>query len=308
MSPRPGACSPWVNGTDVAALPRVAQAIAKNQSGQSGATFPAFDDDTITAICAESATMATDILYELSGSQFTGECGPVTIRPVARPKNVDARAFLADGGAWGFGAAWGSTSWYGLGEGNVVTHFGDSAPPELPLGVFPVRTVLQVKIDGVVIPGPYDPATQTGEWELRDFKTLVRIRPTASSVPTERWGWPVNQIGDLPDTQEGTFSVTYTYGQDCGVGGRRSAKLLAETFALPQFGDSSLIPQRVTSLNRQGITAVVVDPIDILNKGMTGIYAVDAWLLAVNPTKARHQSVAWSPDIAKVRRTPRASV
>ena len=305
MSPRPGSCAPWITGEDVRNLPRVALAIAKNAAGQGPGGFPSFSDAEVTAICAESAVMATDILYELSGKQFTGDCGPVTIRPVARPKNVDGRPFLADGGSWGFAASWGASSWYGLGEGGVVTHFGDSSLPELPLGVFPVRKIIEVKIDGVVIPGPYNPATQTGEWELRDFKTLVRIRPTASSVPTERWGWPVNQIQALPDTQQGTFSVTYTFGQDCGTGGRLSARLLAEVFALPRFGDSSTIPQRVTSVNRQGITAIVADPLDILNKGSTGIYAIDAWLLAVNPTKARQQSVVWSPDIAKVRRVGR---
>jgi hypothetical protein len=199
------------------------------------------------------------------------------------------------GGGWGVGSYSGSISWFGLGIGGVVTRFGTaSAPPEIPLDNYPVTGIIEVKIDGVVIP--------PDEYELRNGRTVVRLRTSASANPTERWGWPTSQVGDLPDTENGTFSITYTYGQDPGDGGRLAAVKLAEYLVLPSFGGVTDFPTRVTDVTRQGISAKVTDAIDLLNKGTTGIYAVDLWLKSVNPSDARRQSVAWSPDRGRPRR------
>ena len=277
------------------------QALGTVKASIAASTY-GYTTQQIQAICAEAASAATDILYARSGRVFTGVCGPVTVRPVARPAGIDQRAWLGGGGAWGLGSAWGAVSWYGLGTGGVVSHFGTSdAPPEVPLGNYPVLDLVQVKIDGVIIP--------TDEYELRDYRTLVRLRPNASATPTERWGWPTSQVGDLPDTEPGTFSVTYTYGQDPGSGGRLACKKMAELLALPSFGVQSHLPTRVTSIQRQGVSAAVADVEDLLSKGLLGIYEVDSWLETVNPTHASRQSVVWSPDLGRPRRqaTPSTS-
>jgi hypothetical protein len=287
---RTGPCSPWINGTDVAAIPSVAAAITKPPK----VNVPAFTVEQVTAICAEAAAAASLILYRKSGMVYSGKCGPVTVRPVARPVNVDRRR-MASGGAWGLGAWMGAASWYNLGLDGVVTHFGDSQPPEIPLPDYPIREIVEVKIDGVVIP-PI-------EYELRDNKTIVRMRPTASYVPTERWGWPTAQINDLPDDQPGTFSITYTFGQDVDDGGRLACRRLAEILALPAFGDMSRLPARLTAISRQGVSANALNVADLISKGQLDIYEVDVWLMAVNPGQADRQSLVWSPDVARVRRT-----
>ena len=195
-------------------------------------------------------------------------------------------------GSWGTCGAWGNTA--------VASHFGCTLPPEIELGVFPVREIIQVLIDGVVIPAD--------EYELRDFRTLVRMRPTASSTPTERWGWPTCQILDLPDSQPGTFSVTYTYGQPPDSAGELAAQRLAEFLCLPQLGDRSLFPTRTTQVSRQGITAQTTDAVDMLKQHRTGIYEVDLWLDAVNPKRLQRDAAVWSPDIGRARRVPVPSV
>ena len=96
--------------------------------------------------------------------------------------------------------------------------------------------------------------------------------------------------------------MTYTFGQDPGSMGRLACKKLAEYLALPQFGDSTHYPQRVTSFTRQGVSAAVVDVMDVLSKKALGIWEVDSWLLRVNPTKATRQSAVWSPDTGRQRR------
>jgi hypothetical protein len=248
-------------------------------------------DALIEAICAEAAFSATEILYRLSGKQFAGQCGPVTIRPVARPVDADSRGFMRRNRSYG---GYGSTSTMSMGMAPVVSQYGPAYPPEIILSDFPVRSIELVKIDGVVIP--------PDEYELREFQRLVRLRPTTSSVPTDRWGWPTSQIPDLPDTEVGTFSITYTFGADPGIGGRMAAIALAESFALPKLGDTSRYPTRVSSFTRQGVAAQVVSPIDMVSKGMTGVVEADTWLMTVNPTKARRQAQVWSPDVQSNRR------
>lgn len=291
-APRTGACAPWISSDRLGRTTLLQAAIthAKLESAKPNSGYVLSDDD-IAEILADCVFNATETLYKLSGRQFAGKCGPVTIRPVARPLNSDFRALVR--GNWSFGG-FGSTSSMFAGLPPVVSPYGPAYAPEIELYDFPVRSIDLVKIDGVVIP--------PDEYELREFKRLVRLRPTSTFTPTERWGWPTSQIPDEPDDQEGTFSITYTFGADPGVGGRNAVLVLAQYMALPQFGDSTRWPSRVSSFTRQGVSAQVVSPIDMLNKGATGIPEVDLWILAVNPTRARRQAVVWSPDRAPNRR------
>ncbi|HEY4452393.1 MAG TPA: hypothetical protein VGN13_12460 [Solirubrobacteraceae bacterium] len=251
------------------------------------------DSGQLQEICAEAASAASGALYELSGQVYTGACGPVTVRPVSRPTDMDTRSW----GAWlsGLGLSGELGTWGIALTTGVLPHYGSSTPPEIDLGVYPVIAVTQVKIDGVVIPST--------EYELRSHKRLIRLRTSASATPTDRWGWPTAQVADLPDTEAGTFSVTYTYGQAPPALGVIAARKLAEYIARPQLGDNKGYPQRVTSMQRQGVSAMVVDVIDVLNKGATGIYEVDLFIRSVNPNKNARQAAVWSPDLGRARRT-----
>jgi hypothetical protein len=292
--PRTSACSPWITSADVQASPGVQAAIYQaTQSTRNTTPTPpvsALNQDVIDVICAECAAAATETLYQKSGKQFTGLCGPVTIRPVFRPTNADTRGWVfAGGGGWGYG--WGASAMGNLGMPPVLALYAEERGAVIELYDYPVNEILQVKIDGVVIP--------SDEWELRDFRWLLRMRPTSDFVPTQRWGWPTSQIPDLPDTQQGTFSITYTYGQDPGQMGRMAAVALAEFFALPLLGNPTAFPQRVTSITRQGVTTQIASSIDIIKTGSTGIPLVDLWLNSVNPKQLTRKPRVWSPDIGR---------
>lgn len=293
--PRNGPCSPWCSAPQIQALAWVSAAATKAIAAGN------LTQEQVTAICATSAQAASEILYELSARAFTGACGPVTIRPVSRPSDADTRTWAASMSPLGWFSSWGLSSGYGMAVPGVMAHYGSAEPPTIKLP-WPVTEILQVKIDGVVIPGPYDAEAQSGEWELRGFRELIRIRPTASFEPTQRWGWPTSQIMDLPDSEQGTFSLTFTFGTPPPASGMMAAVKLAEYLALPQLGDSTHYPQRVTQVTRQGVTTQVANVIDVLSKGSLGIWEVDAFLLAVNPKKLQRQAAVWSPDIGRNRR------
>ncbi len=298
VAPRTSSCSPWITGDDLAGQETVQRATTELLAMAAKSTSTStLTQESVDVILANAANAATEILYRLSGRQFTGRCGPVTIRPTARPVDVDARA--ATSRSWSYGA-FGSTSMNTGGMPPVVSQWGKQYPPTLELHDAPIREIIQVKIDGVVIP--------SDEYELRDFRHLVRMRPTANSTPTERWGWPTSQLTDLPDTEVGTFSVTYMYGADPGDSGRLACLRLAEALAMPQFGDSSHYPTRITAFTRQGVSAQVASVIDVIKQKGSGIYEVDLWLLAVNPNGSRRRAVVFSPDRVPNRRQARPSM
>lgn len=101
--------------------------------------------------------------------------------------------------------------------------------------------------------------------------------------------------------------VTYTYGSPPPTSGRAAARLLATELVKSYEGDESAnLPQRVTSIVRQGVTYTVLDQQDFIDELRTGIYAVDLFLKSVNPDKARARSRVFSPDTARARRiTPK---
>jgi hypothetical protein len=101
--------------------------------------------------------------------------------------------------------------------------------------------------------------------------------------------------------------VTYTYGTPPPTAGKAAARLLAiELIKLYEGDDTCQLPQRVTSIARQGVTYTVLDNQEFIDELKTGLYAVDMWLKTTNPDKARSRSKVFSPDVSKARRiTPK---
>jgi hypothetical protein len=122
---------------------------------------------------------------------------------------------------------------------------------------------------------------------------------------TDTGGWPLG--GDRT-------VVIYTYGLPPPDDGKRAVVALGIELAKARAGDSTCrLPARVTSVTRQGVTLAMLDPLTMFDKGRTGLYEVDLFLTATNPTGGsrtgaggtRRRSGIWSPDRApRGRRTP----
>lgn len=243
-----------------------------------------------------AAQVASDILWALSGRQYDGSHAGY-VRPVARPPSLGVDAWRA---AAGYGlATWGVCDGsYGLGVAGVslaawLDHDCTCAPPQIELGRYPITAITEVKIDGTVIP----PA----EYRVDDHRRLVRVKATAASVGTARDGWPTCQRLDLPDTQDGTFSVAFIYGTPPPASGVLAATVLGSELALAASPSSTdgvevRLPDRVRSIVRQGESISLIDPQSVIEQGRTGIPEVDFFLRAVNPYAAPRRASAWSPD------------
>lgn len=251
-----GPCSAWVTAADLAARPDMTDAVVDS------------------GVLGQAAVDASGLLYALSGRQFPGVCS-ATVRPYSASTyscagRSDLLALLARGGS--------VDSW-------TVGANGGCVESGIRLGVYPVRSVSQVKVDGAVLsPSAYRVDDQT--W---------LVRPGGV--------WPTWQRLDLPDTQPGTFSVALTHGADPPAMGVSAAAALGAELAKMRSGLAHRLPQRLQTVTRQGVTVAVLDPQTFLSEGLTGLYDVDLFLRAVNPHRQARPPTVWSPDLVQTRRS-----
>lgn len=223
--------------------------------------------------------VASAVLYRLSGRQFAGICTD-TVRPIVRWHRL------------GIAPPWWWSGPYRDGGLGAFTTRDPHRPggPAISLGAYPLHDIIEVRIDGQVI----DPDT----YRIDDRRWLTRIDPSGI-------GWPPDQdLSGDPATDPNTFQVHFRFGQPPDRGGVDSAKILAIELAKHASGDTCNLPERITSIQTPGMALAVLDPWAFLDKGRTGIYEVDLWLSAVNPSGLRRRSQVLSPNRQRpVRRT-----
>jgi hypothetical protein len=211
---------------------------------------------------------ASELLFQYSGRQYFGLGTKEGARPPCRNGcgcgQVLSRGHVVPGPWW---------SWYGSD--------GACEPSRVLLSGYPVRQITEVKIDGAVL----DP----DEYGLYRWRWLVRKNDGV---------WPRCQNLSLDDTEEGTWSVTYTYGQDPPIAGQLAAMELAcELYKACGGGDCAL-PKGVTRVIRQG---VVIEKLAFAAWGLqqgiwkTGLTRVDAFLNMANPHGIQRRATIWSP-------------
>lgn len=109
------------------------------------------------------------------------------------------------------------------------------------------------------------------------------------------------QFGSLPFMG---IDVAYTYGQQPPAIGRMAALHLARNFFYLWSGreDECSLPDRVTSVTRQGVSWVLLDSQDFIDDLKTGVYVVDLFLKMANPAKATQKAKIFSVDVPRGRR------
>lgn len=183
---------------------------------------------------------ASELLYRLSGYRYAGLCS-ATVRPCA--------SYLS--------------CWYGVAE----WHASDCSCVRLShvrLAGYPVDSITEVLIDDVVI----DPS----EYRLEHGRELVRLADADGRAQT----WPTCQRRDL-DSGEGTFFITYTYGQNPPIAGVRAAAQLACELAKQCPG--------ATGTDLEAECALPTGTVRIARQGITiDTQALGVWLLGVQQT------------------------
>lgn len=159
---------------------------------------------------------------------------------------------------------------------------GPAASVRLP---GPVGRVLEVKVDGVVVPAT--------AYRVDDARDLVRL---------DGGLWPVTQDMGKPDSEPGTFSVTYFRGHGPDELTDYAAGRLAIEFARAMKDPAKCkLPAGVTAVTRQGLSMEINT--GMFPDGYTGIREVDAVIMALNPYGLKTPPRVASPDSLRRART-----
>jgi len=271
--PKVGPCNPFVTEADICCL--APTGLFADPCLTDGQAVPQnVIDNAIQA--------ASELLWAETGRRF-GTCD-VTIRPCKKDCNpcpgVDF--FSSNDFFYGF-----NTPWTPFLDAGVWTNIPPCGCPddcwcskaeEIPLP-YPVCEILEVQIDGAILPAT--------SYRVDEFRTLVR---------TDGGTWPRCQsAADLGEPD--TFGVSLTYGRPVPALLQQATAELACQLIKACVGAPCQLPQRKSSMTRQGVTIGFIDPAEFFKDRRTGIYIVDLAIQTFNPHRLTRRPTVYSPDV-----------
>jgi hypothetical protein len=244
--------------------------------------LPADWADFDPAVWEYAVSLASTSLHTLSAGRVGG-C-PITVRPCKRQDAcLPAYQGLGGPGGWMSPGITASGAW--INSCGCMSGCGHTSLCEIRLPA-PVGEVISIKIDGV-------------EQTLTDFRVdngnVLTYQVDGDCI------FPATQDQRLPDTEVGTWSVTYYNSLPVDTLAARAAAKMAYEFATACGGNwkKCRLPANVTAVVRTGVTMELAQ--GIWPDGFVGIQEVDAWVATVNPFKRKTQTKVYSPDIPEPR-------
>lgn len=234
-------------------------------------------DTQSAAVTGAAISAATDILWAFSGRQF-GLC-TVTVRPCRQScLPVEAQHVF-------FGDTWPNPmlldgGWVNLGCGTCRGSCGCTEVSEV---VFSdrVEDIIEIQVDSEVLP-------TGGAYRLDNHRRLVRLGGEQ---------WPTCQDWNVDNGEVGSWSVTMTIGTPVPAAGQVAVSELATEILLAMCSSSDCrLPKRVQEITRNGVTVAMLDAMEYLKEGRSGLFLVDAFLQAFNPSRLQAPSAVYSVD------------
>lgn len=236
---------------------------------------------TLQTAAAEAGAL---VLWAATGRRF-GVCQR-TIRPCGREcRRNGVYGYFWSEGTWLpyiFNGAW-RNCWCGNnGDGCCTCAPTCQVYLPGPVNSIPATGISQ---DGAIVP--------VDAWRVDDGKWLVR---------TDGSCWPECQDFDA-DSGTNTFFVTYNQGLAVPAPLLAAAGQYACEWAKACLGSACQLPQRATSIARQGVTMSMVNVDDLLKRGLTGIVSVDQVIMSINPYGLKSPMRVATPDGPQLRET-----
>lgn len=210
---------------------------------------------------------------------------PLVIRPCRRNCPPERYRYLNDPLALPWIPAMLDGKIYNLTCGICRDECGCGPISEIILDPFATE-IIQVKVDGQVLPRE--------AYRVDDWRKLVRV---------DGGKWPDCQQLDRPDTEPGTFSVTYWTGTVPDAGASFALTDLAVEWWKACQGKPCSLGENVRQVARGGITYDMDTVYESIREGRTGLKRVDMWIFSVNPHGLRRRLRVYSPDVVHGRRT-----
>ena len=254
---------PWLNPTDLPALDGLEEA----------------DRELVVAA-------ASEMMFNATCQKFIGVC-----TDVVRPPSANCVGGFLPGTRLGDGSLWlgddglstlpeSTFGPLGMVDGTVVAS-PVMAHSTIRLPGVPIITVVRVTVDGTDLPD--------GSWLIVDDRDLVRA---------DGKSWPLWQRLDRAAGQPGTWTIEYTWGIPVPSSGVLAARVLSAELGLSLNQDAACrLPKRLQSITREGLSAVILDPFQFLDKGGFGIYEIDTFINSWNPYHISREAKVLNPDL-----------
>lgn len=200
---------------------------------------------------------ASTLLYYLTGRQFDGTCTG-KVRPCIPCECQGCRDCCCDDGG-------------------------------IKLGYWPITGINYVRINGE----DKDP----DDFHIAEWTYL------AANHPKFRWPNCNNMNSEIGDEFDVECDYVFEIEVEYGIPVPRMLSRAARELACELLGDCQTtagvceLPDMVSSVSRRGMSMNFTDPMDMLQDGRTGIYAVDLAIATFNPSRLQSPSFVWSPDL-----------
>lgn len=211
---------------------------------------------------AFAVDIASLVLWAATARMF-GQCAEIA-RPVLCPR-------------------YGSDEWVGGTPPWVPIDLGDGSWINMPAaticgGINPTRAKLRGPVASIVSVSVEGAVVAPASYRLDEGEYLIR---------TDGLTWPLWQNIALPGTDATAFVVNYLRGATVPDVVLAAAGTYALEIARSVSPGTTAcrLPSRASSITRQGVSVELVDPIQLLDKGLTGIPEVDQVILAINPRR-----------------------
>lgn len=240
-------------------------------------------DTYSTELQTASAEYGALTMWAATGRRF-GLCER-TVRPCGRATSTRANGYYWAEGTWIpyiFQGAWRNCAGCNAGFGCCTCE--PLCQVWLPAPVYSIPAT-GISVSDEIVP--------VDAWRIDDGQWLVR---------TDGDCWPTCQNYNV-DTGVNTFYVTYFKGLPVPSVLLRAAGELACEWARSCSGADCRLPQRVTSISRQGVSVSLMDVSDMLKHGLTGITTVDQVIRSFNPYGLPSKMSIASPDWPPAQRT-----
>ena len=232
-------------------------------------------DYSYTEFSEEAAQVASNLLWAMSGRKYTGET-VVTERYTCTLRNNRMGPSDKTNSPVLFGGDVYNIPSGDYDEYSELTADGLSPDARIRLRGRPVTEIISMRNkNGVIL----DPSS----YYLVDHST-IHIKAGTPWTPCN-------------------VEITYKYGVPVPTAGKMAARKLAIEFARLWAGDDMCeLPQRVTSVSRQGVSYTILDNQEFIDELRTGLYEIDLFLKTVNPDNARRKSKVFTPDVPRARK------
>jgi hypothetical protein len=232
-------------------------------------------DYAYTEFTEEAAQVASNLLWAMSGRKYTGET-VVTERYTCTLRNNRMGPSDRTNSPVLFGGDVYNIPSGDYDEYSELTADGMSPESRIRVRGRPVTRIISMRNrNGVIL----DPSS----YYLVDHST-IQIKAGTAWTPCN-------------------VEITYAYGVPVPVAGKMAARKLAIEFARLWSGDEMCeLPQRVTSVSRQGVSYTILDNQEFIDELRTGLYEIDLFLKVVNPDNARRKSKVFSVDTPRARK------